>query len=221
MSCVTDAEPIRLYRWYDQDGRLLYVGISSRPYDRAHQHVRAARWTRWATRMEIDPAVYADRADALRAEAIAITSQSPVFNIAGAVAYWTRINPYLTARGADPVPEPRGKTPTGSQAAPTLPLHPDHPLTMEITQVRELVSDAMAAIKADPDRWQALASARDLADLLRDLAEQSTTLRSQIAVEIYDDLGLSLGQLGDRLGVTRARAHQIVAAGRERIAKAS
>lgn len=221
---MTTEGPTRLYRWYDQDGTLLYIGISVRPYERAHEHVKASKWVRWATRMEIDPAVYPDRAAALAAEGRAILEESPVFNIAGAVLYWSRMNPYLVAKGEDPIPEPAAKplrTAGGEpEEIPLLMLHPEHPLALEIAQMRETALDLMRQMEADPDKWQALAAARELTDLLQDLVGESSVLRSRIAVDLYGGEGVSLAYLAGRLGVTRARAHQIVTAGRKRNAAA-
>lgn len=74
--------PTRLYRWFDAAGQLLYVGISSQPRTRTSQHVKTAPWIHLATRMELDPVAYEHRNEALRAEAHAITTESPIHNIA-------------------------------------------------------------------------------------------------------------------------------------------
>lgn len=68
-----------VYRAYDRDGVLLYVGCSINPDYRRTAHQRRAPWfprmTRWV--VEWHPNYFAAR----RAEAAAITSEHPEFNV--------------------------------------------------------------------------------------------------------------------------------------------
>lgn len=98
--------PTRLYRWYDADGQLLYVGVTHRPTERSNQHLLLYDWTRFAVRTEIEADPYPTRQDALRAEAEAIRTEFPTFNIAGALGAEQRIRDYLAARDEQP---PAGK----------------------------------------------------------------------------------------------------------------
>lgn len=68
-----------VYRCYDEDGELLYVGLSMNPDGRFAKH-RSAGW--WPQVVEITVTWYAGREAAKRAEREAITSESPVFNVA-------------------------------------------------------------------------------------------------------------------------------------------
>jgi hypothetical protein len=76
-----NAERIRtaLYRYFDGDGKLLYVGISLSPIYRQSQHRDAAPWYE---RIAMMRAEWLDsRKEALIAERAAIQSERPEFNI--------------------------------------------------------------------------------------------------------------------------------------------
>jgi predicted GIY-YIG superfamily endonuclease len=67
-----------LYRWYDSDDRLLYVGISSSLASRQANHFKGSTWASFAHRSTV---TWFDlRADAERAERGAIVEESPLFN---------------------------------------------------------------------------------------------------------------------------------------------
>lgn len=70
-----------LYRYYDADGNLLYVGITDSISRRAHQHHKNAQWHEHAVRAELEH--FRNREDALQAESIAIREEEPLYNIAG------------------------------------------------------------------------------------------------------------------------------------------
>ena len=72
-----------LYRHYDKDDNLLYVGISLSTLQRLGQHKRNARWFDSITRIGIEKC--SDRDEALRKEAYAIKTERPVYNIQHAV----------------------------------------------------------------------------------------------------------------------------------------
>jgi hypothetical protein len=71
----------QLYRYYDADGFLLYVGISHSAVHRAARHKKEAHWYPMATTMIIENCK--DRDDATRKEAAAISREKPLHNIAG------------------------------------------------------------------------------------------------------------------------------------------
>ena len=77
------AEKTALYRHYDCEGKLLYVGISLSPASRTSQHSRSAHWFRDIYRIDVE--WYDDREKALDAERIAIKSEQPTHNIWGAL----------------------------------------------------------------------------------------------------------------------------------------
>lgn len=68
-----------LYRHFDDEGALLYVGVSLHPIARMEQHGDAAGWFQFITRVEIE--WHASRDAALAAEAQAITGERPLFNV--------------------------------------------------------------------------------------------------------------------------------------------
>lgn len=68
-----------LYRFYDSDGVLLYVGISKSWTDRLVQHRRDKVWFGHVAR--VDVAYYKDRDAVLDAEQEAIRRERPVHNI--------------------------------------------------------------------------------------------------------------------------------------------
>lgn len=69
-----------LYRHFDKDNRLLYVGISLHAFKRFTQHQSTARWFDQIVKMTIDQYPMWDAA--VRAERIAIKMEHPLYNIA-------------------------------------------------------------------------------------------------------------------------------------------
>jgi predicted GIY-YIG superfamily endonuclease len=82
---MTENAPHYLYRCYDADGVLLYVGCTSEPKKRLATHRRGDRGaSRWLAvtmvRSEVDCDIYPNRDSGLEAEAEAIEIERPVFN---------------------------------------------------------------------------------------------------------------------------------------------
>lgn len=71
--------PTAMYRKYDSDGTLLYVGISMDPKHRDTVHGVLSPWAKYVERTEIE--WLPDRASALEAETIAIRDEDPIFNV--------------------------------------------------------------------------------------------------------------------------------------------
>jgi hypothetical protein len=69
-----------LYRFYDGAGTLLYVGITAKGRGRWHQHKGDKEW--WALVADAKVEHFPDRETALDAEAQAIRSERPVYNVA-------------------------------------------------------------------------------------------------------------------------------------------
>jgi predicted GIY-YIG superfamily endonuclease len=67
-----------LYRYFDADNRLLYVGISDSWSRRAEQHKRQSHWFPQMVRLETE--WHEDRAAACAAETKAIRTESPLHN---------------------------------------------------------------------------------------------------------------------------------------------
>lgn len=77
----SSSQPHALYRFYDAQDRLLYVGISTDIGARWKHHSREKEWWRDVTRATIEH--LESREAALAAEAAAIRIERPAWNIAG------------------------------------------------------------------------------------------------------------------------------------------
>ena len=75
----------RLYRLYDADGRLLYVGITTRPdmRERFNGHSRTKAW--WPDVVTVELTNFAHEHEALAAERHAIRVERPVYNMRSGV----------------------------------------------------------------------------------------------------------------------------------------
>lgn len=72
-------EPYFLYRFYDEDDTLLYIGITNDPERRLYQHTAQKPWADDIARTEY--AVFANKTEAAAAEAALIKELSPLHNI--------------------------------------------------------------------------------------------------------------------------------------------
>lgn len=70
-----------LYRYFDTDGQLLYVGIAFDPEVRAEQHARSAHDTWWKLAAKRTDEWFDTRRDAEFAEIDAIARERPRFNV--------------------------------------------------------------------------------------------------------------------------------------------
>lgn len=70
--------PTELYRFYDSEGRLLYVGITASSQLRVAKHRVTQPWWEFAATMTIQR--FATRRQAEMAERIAIRDEDPIFN---------------------------------------------------------------------------------------------------------------------------------------------
>lgn len=68
-----------LYRYFDKDGNLLYVGISINAMLRLSQHRCTSSWYQEADKVKIEK--FERRSDAIKAERKAIRDESPAHNI--------------------------------------------------------------------------------------------------------------------------------------------
>lgn len=68
-----------LYRAFDSDGSLLYVGISHQPKCRMKEHKRKSKWYPLAARIEMED--YKNRFDAMSAERENIARHKPPYNL--------------------------------------------------------------------------------------------------------------------------------------------
>lgn len=67
-----------LYRFFDSENRLLYVGITNLWYQRFHQHEKDSGW--FASAASCTFTKYPDRESVIAAELEAIQTESPLFN---------------------------------------------------------------------------------------------------------------------------------------------
>lgn len=70
-----------LYRLFDAQGRLLYVGIAFNPRGRWRGHCSTKSWWQQVDRREVE--WYDSRSAALAAEGVAIIKERPLYNVAG------------------------------------------------------------------------------------------------------------------------------------------
>lgn len=68
----------QLYRHFDAEGRLLYVGISKNATERLRGHKHKSSWFKEIARVEIQH--FPTREEARAAEALAIKSEKPLLN---------------------------------------------------------------------------------------------------------------------------------------------
>ena len=75
------SEQTEVYRYFDDGGRLLYVGISICAVARLFQHTAKSHWIRHVARVEIKR--FPTRMAAVRAEWAAIRDERPLYNKLG------------------------------------------------------------------------------------------------------------------------------------------
>jgi hypothetical protein len=88
-----------LYRHWDTDGRLLYVGIAANPGQRERRHAKSSRWMEFQAEMTVER--FETRREAEDAEAVAIANEQPIFNMAAndTLEARERLTAYLTEQG--------------------------------------------------------------------------------------------------------------------------
>jgi hypothetical protein len=83
------ADPTALYRLYDVDGVLLYVGVTFQPTVRMSRHAATQPWWPEVTRKTMT--WYSDRFEACDAEEIAIRDEHPRYNVKTSTSSSTRL----------------------------------------------------------------------------------------------------------------------------------
>lgn len=81
MKASLASRPHYVYRAYDADGVLLYVGCTAYYRTRLEQHASSSAW--WLYSTDVTWRGYPTRSAARAGEAAAIRSEHPVFNIRG------------------------------------------------------------------------------------------------------------------------------------------
>ncbi len=72
--------PTSVYKLYDADGRLLYVGVTRHGYRRLNQHAKEKPW--WSEVVKAEFEHLPDTRSAFAREAVLIRTASPAYNIA-------------------------------------------------------------------------------------------------------------------------------------------
>jgi hypothetical protein len=80
--------PTAVYRFFDADSRLLYVGITCNPKMRFRDHQRLSHW--WPAQQSVTVDWKDTRGEALAEEAAAILAEDPLHNVIGATTPPTR-----------------------------------------------------------------------------------------------------------------------------------
>lgn len=75
----TSSKPTDVYRLYDVDGNLLYVGVAVNGYARLDAHKRYMHW--WPLVARVVMTRYENRRVALAVEAVAIRDENPIHNV--------------------------------------------------------------------------------------------------------------------------------------------
>lgn len=68
-----------LYRAFDENNALLYIGISSQVFARFDQHSHTSKWVNKCAYVKLEH--FSNRVDALSAEKVAIKTENPEFNL--------------------------------------------------------------------------------------------------------------------------------------------
>jgi predicted GIY-YIG superfamily endonuclease len=93
--------PYWLYRYYDHDGELLYIGITRHPEVRLAQHWLYEDWAKHVARKTVDGPVLT-RAEVRALERAAIKGEVPMFNgTNGDVRHILKAIAYVEANGGD------------------------------------------------------------------------------------------------------------------------
>ncbi|MER6578583.1 hypothetical protein [Nonomuraea sp. NPDC001023] len=84
------------------------------------------------------------------------------------------------------------------------------PVQTALASLEHAFDAALAVINAEPDPSQAYAGATELVETMRRLVEASGDQRALSAARIFDHEQMSLAGLADRIGVSKARAAQLM-----------
>lgn len=94
---------VALYRLYDAEDTLLYVGVSVEPFRRMTQHAAEQAW--WGTVARTTIETFPDREAALTAEREAICTEQPHYNVIHGPQKRRNAKPYEGHRFADAMPD--------------------------------------------------------------------------------------------------------------------
>jgi 8-oxo-dGTP pyrophosphatase MutT (NUDIX family) len=86
----------------------------------------------------------------------------------------------------------------------------------EMTRMREAFARATSAIKAWPSGTEAWQAANDLAALVQELSGEAAEFRAYLAAYLLDYHGVTIQELAAFMGVSRARASQLISRARKK-----
>ena len=81
--------------------------------------------------------------------------------------------------------------------------------------LREAYRALACAVEATPDAGDAFERAGAVQGLAAEIARDAATLRARMVLRLQREEGMSLSQLAERIGTSKARADQLVRAARE------
>jgi hypothetical protein len=85
-----------------------------------------------------------------------------------------------------------------------------------LAALRAAFDNATTTVRETPDPHDAFRHATALADVLREIAEDAAELRASTVAQIREAEQLSLAGLAQRIGVSKARADQLLKSGDRR-----
>lgn len=86
-----------------------------------------------------------------------------------------------------------------------------------LTDINRAVEVAAAAVGAESDSLVAFRLATDLTETLRGRSHDTAELRILAATQMYDAKHMSLSDLAEQIGVSKARAAQLIRSGRSKL----
>jgi len=84
-----------------------------------------------------------------------------------------------------------------------------------IEAISDAYESATAMIRSNPDTQQAFEDASELASVLRDLGDNGADLRAEAVAKIWKTEELSIAGLAEKIGVSKARAGQLLKSAKE------
>lgn len=181
--------PCAVYRYYDVDGQLLYVGSSISPNSRWTCTHNRSTWAALAAN-RVDQ-WFSSIPDARSEESRAIYEERPLYNKQG--------NPRAIV--VDAVPS----APSDYQDGELVAL-----IRVTCDRIDELNAQISDAIRSEPDCDKALKIARESYTAMCRLRDKACELRTEMAGQLWLAKGLSFADLGARVGVSKSRAEQLI-----------
>lgn len=152
-----------LYRLYDNNGELLYVGITNKPNHRFGQHRRTKPWWPRVARKELK--WFSTTEDASKAEKKAITEEEPRYNLSANALKITRKTPDKPRISYKDIADDLRRAILDGQFAPGARLPGQHQLMREYGVAESTVRQAFSTLAAE----QLITSRQGAGRFVRDL----------------------------------------------------